>query len=301
MKWNKFIVVSFVFLFFSEISFSQIRSTTSIPELESSLETSKDIERIKILHQLGSLERFSNPDKALRNSEESLILARELKNDSLVAESNFRIGMISSLQGNLPLSIEKLIDAQTMFKREGYVKREMSVLNSLASVYVKIGQFDKASEINFRALEYGQENNNVPYIIFALTRIGVIQRDIGDFESSERYLKEATEKAIDYDNWIEGTMAFTELGNLESTRGNVDSAVVYFEKAIDWLQEKNSVHAIPSLLLNVGALYKDFDRLEEALRISKEAVLMADSMNSHLFSINARRDLADVYRRMGGA
>lgn len=299
MMWYRFIIISFLCVFFSEMGVTQVRSTTTIPELESSLETSEGVERIKILHQLAMMRRFSDPKTALENSEESLQLSLTLRNDSLIAESNYRIGTVSILQGDIPKAIDKLLDAQVAFNENGYTRREMSVYNALAALYTEMGEFDKASEIYFKTLAYSKENDNPAYEIFSLTRLGVIQQKIGDYDSSKRFLSEALRKSREVGNWREGTMAYTELGNLEWEYGDKDSAAAHYQNAIDWLKEKNSIHPIPSLLSNIGNIYEDQNRLEESLRINKEAISLADSLGNYLFGINGLIEQAGIYRAMG--
>lgn len=298
MKVVKAFFLTLSLFVISEVTVAQIRSSHSIPELKKSLETSNGAEQVRILHRLAMMERFSDPKVAMENSEKSLELSIELKNDSLIAESYYRIGSVSTLQGNIPRAIDMLIDAQVSFNKNGYIRREMSTLNSLGAVYAKMGQFDKASEIYFKTLNYSKETNNSGYEVFTLTRIGVIQMNLGEYRSAKRFLSDAVKKAVDNDHWADGTMALTEYGNLETALGEKDSAIVYYQRAIDWLKEKKSNHAIPALLSSIGRLYKDENKLEESLKVTQEAIALADSLNNHLFVVDGLRELASIYSSM---
>lgn len=298
MKTTKLVFLVLLFLGIAVPLFGQVRSKVPIPELRESLKSLNGIERVKSLHQLAMLERFSAPQTALQHSKEALDLSSELKNDSLIAESYYRIGSISILLGNIPRAIDHLIDAQVIFSKNGYIRREMSTLNSLGAVYAKMGQFDKASEIYFKTLDYSKETNNVSYEIFILTRIGTMQKDLGEYVSAKRFLSEAINKAVENDRWADGTMSLAEHGNLEAAIGDKDSAIVYYQKAIDLLKENKSTHAIPSLLSSIARVYKDENKLEESLEVTKGAIALADSLNNHLFVVDGVREMGSIYLAM---
>lgn len=282
-----------------ELGFSQTVKTESISDLNEKLELATGFERIVILQSLAMKERFYDPDKALVNAQESLTLSKLQQNDSLIAESYFRIGLIKQLKGENIEALDVFLNAHVLFKEKNIVSREMVVLNSLGAIYTDIGQFEKAIEFFFRTLEYSKATNNFDDEIFSLTYIGRNYSNSGDYLSSKRYFNEAVQIAINYDSWINGVIALTELGTIESQMGYPDSAAIYFQKAIDWLEAKGSYHSVPSIKLSMALAYRDKNRLGESLSLIKESIALSDSLGMELFVVNAVRDLALVYQLMG--
>ena len=268
-------------------------------QIKESLVDLKGQEKVVALHKLTISEQFRELDQAAAYANEALLLARKSGSDSLTFESFFHLGGIRLLQGDYPSALELLENAYSGFHEIGYINREASAGNRLASVYSETGQFNKALDVYSKVLEYGIESNNLPTQIHVLTRIGVLYQELRDFNAARRYLKEAVQIAQRNDSWRNGSLSLTELANFENAFGNRDSAAVYYQQAIDWLRSKNSYHSIPTLLSNIGDIYKDQERLDEALKAKEEAIILADSLNNTLFGITGLIELSVIQRMKG--
>lgn len=273
--------------------------SADVSHLIESLHDLSGSERISALHKLSAYERFRNIDKAFVYANEAVELTRDSKMDSLKFESFFHLGNINILQGDYSSAINFLTDAHIGFNKLEVLNREMVALNSLASVYSEIGQFYKAIDIYFKTLDYGIQMSVLPYEIHSLMRIGILHQELNNYDTSKRYLKEAVAKAKSGDSWRNGSLAMVELGNLENTLGNKDTAAFHYQEAINWLRNKKSIHSIPALLSNIGDIYKDQEKLKEALEAKKEAIALADSLNNSVFAINGLVELAIIQRMLG--
>ncbi|MFV1885143.1 MAG: tetratricopeptide repeat protein [Balneola sp.] len=282
--------------FYGEVS---AQHTTDFEQIKESLPGLEGKERIIALHKLTNQERFNDLDQAEIYGNEALNLSQKIKSDSLKYESLFHLGGIKLLQADYPSALEYLKSAYLGFREMGVGSREASSGIRLAALYSETAQFNESLEIYFRVLEYGKETNNVSIQIHVLTRIGVMYQELKNYESARRYLKEAVLIAKENDSWRNGSLSLTELANFEKVFGDRDSAAVYYQDAIDWLKSKNSLHSIPSLLSSIGDIYKDQEKLEEALKAKKQAVLLADSLNISVFGITGLIELAVIQRMMG--
>ncbi len=302
MRFGKKKFLSFLFFFALTTNinpiFAQIEDRDRITELKSKIKLISGIELTKNLQELAKLERFSNPDNSLAYAYEALSLSEDLKNDSLVFESYYYIGVASILKGDLSLALEMLLDARKGFDQLGVITRKISAGNVLAVRYVELGEFEKAIEIYQNSLSYSKETNNLSFESFYLMKIGVVFSELGKYSIAKKYLKEALEIAEETDNWRNGVLTLNELGTLESIIGESDSAAYYFQKAVDWSLEKNSMHSIPMLLSNIGEIYKDQAKLSEAFEIQKKVVEISDSLNNSLFTISGLIQLSVIKRMM---
>ncbi len=287
-----------LFLFRLDTVLAQHNLNDSILELKKELEASKGIERVKKLQKLGMMERFSSPDTALMYAYDALSLSEDLKNDSLIFESYYYIGMTSILKGDLSLALEMLLDARKGFEELGIIERKISAGNVLAVRYIELSEFEKAIEIYQNSLSYSKETDNLSFESFYLMKIGVVFSTLGEYDIAKEYLKEALEITEKTDNWRNGILTLTELGTLENTAGESDSAAYYYQKAIDWSISKNSIHSIPMLLSTIGEIYKDQEKLNEAYEIQKRVVEVSDSLNNSLFSIYGLIQLSVIKRMM---
>lgn len=279
--------------------FAQHNPTESISNLKAELEVSTGFERAIKLQKLGMMERFNNPDNTLAYAYEALSISEDTKNDSLIFESYYYIGLASILKGDLSLALEMLLDARQGFEKLGLVKRKISAGNVLAGGYIEISEFEKAIEIYQNNLSYSKESNNLSFESFYLMKIGVVFFDLGEYSIAKEYLKRALKIAEETDNWRNGILTLTELGNLENTFNERDSAAYYYQKAIDWSLAENSMHSIPTLLSTIGDIYKDQEKLSEAFEIQKRGVEISDSLNNSMFTIYGIIQLSIIKRMMG--
>lgn len=271
----------------------------NLDEQQESLLYLEGKERVIALHKLTNSERFRDLDRAAIYGNEALDLSQEIKSDSLEYESFFHLGGVRLLQTDYASALELLQSAYFGFQELGVKRREASSGIRLAALYSEIARFDQALEIYFTVLDHGKELNSVSIQIHVLTRIGIIYQELKNYDSARRYLKEAVFIAKKNDSWRNGSLSLTELANFENVFGNRDSAAVYYQDAIDWLESKNSLHSIPSLLSSIGDIYQDQERLEEALKAKREAIAIADSLNITVFEISGLIELAVIQRMMG--
>jgi len=292
-------ILVIVLLLSFDVVFAQHNPTESVSNLKAELEVSTGIERAKKLQKLGMMERFNNPNNTLAYAYEALSISKQIKNDSLIFESYYYIGLASILKGDLSLALEMLLDARQGFERLGLIKRKISTGNVLAGGYIEISEFEKAIEIYQNSLSYSKETNNLSFETFYLMKIGVVFFELGEYSIAKEYLKRALKIAEETDNWRNGILTLTELGNLENTFNESDSAAYYYQKAIDWSLAENSMHSIPSLLSTIGDIYKDQEKLSEAFEIQKRGVEISDSLNNSMFAIYGIIQLSVIKRMMG--
>lgn len=278
---------------------AQNTSRPSIEELEVQLESKTGIEKIQVLHRLSELTRYRDIETARNYIDEAYDLSVALQNDSLVAQSMYRIASIDIVEGKKIEAIDNLIEARHAFQELGLKRYETDVMQTLGAVYSDNGQYEEASELYFQALENSRDLKDQQAEIFALTRLGVIQNFLGKYRISQRFLHDAIHLARETGDWGNETIALAEAGYLEEQLGSIDKAVEYFQKAIDIFEEKDVKHAIPSLQFDIARLYKDEQKLNDALKIAREALELSESLDYQYLVIDGLGRIAGIYHEMG--
>lgn len=271
----------------------------SIEEQQAELIVAAGVDRILILQDLAFRVRFRDATQALLYAEEALDLSKAYSQDSLQAESLYRLGTIYNLKDQFANSIVALIDARQIFIELNDIPREIKILQLLGAVYTKTGQYNEASELYFEMLNHTKKLNDAEGEVFALTRIAVIQLNLDNYRVSQRFFQNAITKAREIGDWVGETIALSEAGLLEEKVGNTQKAIEYYQKAIEIFNSKDVKHAIPTILFSISTLYKDEDKVELALEITNEAIELADSLNNQAFVIDGLLNLSNIYASMG--
>ncbi len=279
--------------------YAQGTSRPTIEELQSQLQSTSGIEKVQVLHRLSELQRYRDITIARNYIDEAYDLSVALQNDSLVAQSMYRIASIDIVEGKKIEAIDNLIEARHAFQELGLKRYETDVMLTLGAVYTDNGQYEEASELYFQALENSRELQDKEAEVFALTRLGVIQKFLSKYRISQRFLHDAIHLARETDDWGNETIALAEAGYLEEQLGSIDKAVEYFQKAIDIFEEKGVKHAIPSLQFDIARLYKDEQKLNDALTIAQEALELSESLDYQYLVIDGLGRIAGIYHEMG--
>lgn len=268
-------------------------------ELEKKLESSSGVEKIKILITLTDNYRYKNANKALSFAEESFDLSKVIKNDSLIAESVFRLAQVELIRGNSLVALNYLFDAQVFFVDLDLKSREARVLQVVGSIYIENGQFDQASKTYFKSLEITQSIGDESGEVFNLNALGVIHVNLGDYRVAKRFLHDAIHKARETGDWHNETIALSEAALLEANFNNSEKALEYYEEVLAIFEDKGVNHAVPNIMYSMANLYKDKDRVEESIIMVEEAISFSDSLGNQFLVVYGIRTLATIYHDMG--
>ncbi len=195
----------------------------------------EDTNKVNVLNELGWQLKYNNPDSAVLVSTEALSLAEKIGDsaDKKVALAG-KTGVASSL-GNLG-----------------------------AIHYVK-GEYEKALEYYFKAMQVDEELNNKKRIASHLGNIGIVYRNQADYAKAlEYYLK-----ALKIDEKLRGssdkTLALagkkgmaTRLGNIGivyDEQADYEKALNYYLRALKIDQELGNSNGTAIRLGNIGVAY----------------------------------------------
>lgn len=268
-------------------------------ELTSLLENAAGVDRIEVLQELVWRIRHTDIDLAKSYANEALDFSKAYGQDSLEAESQLRIGAVANMAGKYIEAITHLDIATESFKELEFRGRENMVDAVLGGLYIGLGEFDLASELYFKSLEYHRSIGDERGEAVSLTRLGVIQAGLGDYRVAKRFFHDAIEKTREIGDWVSETIALSEAGLLEKEHGDPDKAVEYYEKAIALFERENIFHGVPMILFSIAEIYKDEERLDAALEVSERAMSLADSLSSKLLITDALVNHAGIYALRG--
>ena len=135
----------------------------------------------------------------------------------------------------------------------------------LGKAYLALGQNDKATEELRRAAA-----SNIP---FAHYYLGVLHRQLGDFESAQAEFERETQ--IDPAN----TMALNEVAKLRMDQADPRSAIAILEKDI------GRTHDAPELLATLGQAYLQVGNESRAITVLERAIALFPTAGSYHYEL----------------
>lgn len=316
--------------------FSQAKTDSLInllPDLEN---CSK---RVDVLHQIGWSIMYSNPDSALGYFNEALNLGLKNENDTLVAKSYNRIGIVYDISGdwdksleNYALALERAIiikdtitmgsthsnrgliywnknefndaiaeflDAQTLFESIHYEKGIATSYHNIALIHMDLRNTDKAIEYHQKALAIRTDLGSKSGIIDSKTNLALLFLEKNELEQANTYLNEGIVYYESVGQYYALGKTYSNKGQLCRMQGDLDSSVYYYKKSIKVSNEIGAKNFEASSLYSLGDVYFDMKKPLLQIKYLLEAEKIAAEMENGKLMFLAGDALAKAYYHIG--
>ncbi len=237
--------------------------------------------RARILSALGTALRTLDPyGEALPVLEEATRLARELREDRLLAASLSSIGMLHGNAFNFEAAVVAHEESVAAFRRFEPTGLLADTLAALSVTYLALDRVDDAIATGTAAYELAIELDNEFSLPWALGALGAAYRDSGrDLERAVDLHRQAHAAAQKIGSKLTLWAMELHLGNSLLAAGEADSALGWFEPVLEGgMADKDHVYVIAAHegLADHAAATGDpqtaIDHLRQALALADEYV-----------------------------
>ncbi len=245
-------------------------------------------------------------------------IAEKTDDPSLMTDAMTWKGYIYYNQGKNDSSLFFFNLALKSLKEAPDKKKETEIMNNIANIFRVTAQYDTAMTIYIDLLKYYETANDNVKQAKILANIGSLYYTAGNFEKAKEYTlnaldiqRKTTDKratavslinlavfAINADNYKEGIQygdeaigllkdvdrnyyaaAMVRVGYCYYMTGNKDKALDYSNTAIQIYKDNNNVRGMMEAYRQSGDYLIEANRYEEAMKLGKEALLVADTTN----------------------
>jgi len=295
----KRLTITFLVVFFLISPLCKGQSTT-VDSLKKVLETSiADTNKVNTLIQICQLEYRQAPVDAVLYGKEALKLSEKLNFRKGMALAYKFIGLGYYVQGDYWETVNQWQQAIDNFEAIDDKTGVSNILNNIGAVYYAEGDDTKALDFYLRSLKAAEEINDTTRIVTANINIGTIylKNESTHNKALEYYLAALplTESLGDYD--AEGT-ATVNLGQIYYMRGDLDTALYYYERALDAFRITNSGN-IPYAMTSIGKVYMQRKDYKKAIELQNKAYEIAKTSDAKLEMAQSLLGLAQSYVQKG--
>lgn len=290
-------LIFFMIILSSTLIYSQKSSSES---LRLSLnELTDDSTKVNTLIELSSNYYRVSADSAIYYGGLALELAEKINFINGQAYALKSIGMGHYFKGNF---IDALVTWQQSLNTFQSINDRLGVanmLNNLGAVHFNQGDDAKAIEYYLESLRVSEELNDTLRIVTANVNIGAvyINKEATYDLALKYYLQSLPLSEIIGDHDAIGTCT-VNMGEIYLARRKPDSALIYFEKALDAYQKStfgNTAYALNS----IGKAYAMLNNFEIAIDYQNQAYITAKSNDSKLEMSQSLLGLANTYKQNG--
>ena len=288
---NKLLLISFLLIcLFTSASISEVEKAKSnlkkgtelfnngnydsslifLKYAESLLENSNEKQiSIKINSQLAHLYmKLISLDSAFVYYNKNINLKRELGRDDSLTFDYIGIALTFLERGNADTALIFIDTAR--FYSEKTNQKNVSLENNTGRIYMDKGNFEKALEHFFVALEYAQAENDTLRLIFINLNIGTLYQRMKKLDNALEFYLRSYDLSI-LSNTLDGMASAYSIGIIYQNKGKYDIALEYNFKAIpicEKLGKYDDLSNIYSNMSNIYMLTKKYDKAEKMLRKS---------------------------------
>ena len=250
-----------LFLSYFDIGFTQNKLEELKPIIEKYLETNLD-----------SAEKYG--EELLHSGYKHLNKIEEHHGLNYLAHIEYR-------RGNRLGALEFFTESLQIRYRHGKITEIANTLNWIGRIHHEQTDFDKALEYYFLSLQKLQEEPDSSYLLATLNNITYLYLDIGDndkmlkFNNQSLIISKLTDDNLEYAN------ACNLRGIYFQNTQTLDSAEIYYKKALSFYSEIDYAHKIAHQYNNLGIVYFLNGK-------------MKDSYSNFSYAMKLRKDLGDT-------
>ncbi len=183
-------------------------------------------ERVDALNDLAKNNSNGDTVRAFACATEAYALAKQLQYERGILDSLLNLAWSSHCHADYPKSIEYVMQAMLIIRREQYATQEADAINILGNNHERMGNWQDALDCYLRALQLSVGQGNLAHVAVMRSNIGDIYALMGSYD-----------KAIEH--YQESYRIDTEISRVNSSDG-----LTLTHMAQAYLQLKQPIHAL---------------------------------------------------------
>jgi signal transduction histidine kinase len=321
-----------VFLFL-EIGIQVAYTQDSISILLSRLEKSQPSEKVDLFNRLAFCYNDTNITKSIYYSQQAIEIANSVKDTSGLTEALYNIAYIQFIKGDNNEAFKNMTNAYNYFNISNNKIGIARSTDILGLFLLMDGSLEKSFAYHLKALMIFNELYDTTGIISATNNLGIVYRYLGNINKAITYHRLALELALKTNNKLLSTVynsmgsyyssqneddsaliffrkviniqpttfqlkdrhcaALHNIGNIYRKKGNLDSAIFYFNRTLKESSIFGLSNITSSTLKNFGIIYDQKGNSKKAIEFFNKSMQIAKENN-------LKRIIAENYLLLSG-
>jgi two-component system NarL family sensor kinase len=267
-------------IYLTLLSYSLQAQNLNTDSLKTLLKTAKGEAKIQNLLDLCWELRFINADTARQFGLEGLKLAKEIDNDSLIAQALHNVGVTYEAQGDYKDALQCQIQSLELWQKLGNRLKTANTLNTIGIIHDERGSFKEALEFYHDARKIYEQAGEQSKIAMVLVNMGIVLKEQQDFSKAAINYREALNIYKNLGKQFGVAACYANLGSVYYHLPRYDSALHYSLLASEEFKKQNVRQFLPSSLTNAGMALHQLGRFAEAKKYLNEALQLNEEYDN---------------------
>ncbi|MBD2130112.1 tetratricopeptide repeat protein [Microcoleus sp. ZQ-A2] len=177
--------------------------------------------------------------------------------------------------------------------------REVTTLNSMARVYTRLGDYTKALDYLQQALARGQQSNNPDRKVTTLNSIGEVYENLGQYAKALEYLQQAVTIRRELNDPYGEATALNNIGEVYENLGQYPKALEYYHQTLAIRSTVRDLAGEGMALNSIGGVYARLGQYPKALEFFQQALRRTTTLENRLGRGMASNNVGEIYARLG--
>lgn len=295
----KNIYIAVISVVFTISSFSQsledlISDTETRLKVETSLEN-----KSKLYGDLSWYYVTISVDSSYKYGYKSLELAKEVKNDTLIAQALNDLATVYYLKGDYQTSQEYCRNSYRIRKKQNDYKGLASLDVKMANNFNRMTQYDSSMFYYLKAHKYFLEDKNMAQQMNIESNISSVYFSMGNDEKAIEYLEKPIEYFEETDDYVKLSNATVNLGNIYLRAGDTANAVQSYQIAEQSAIGTKNYSALGVIYNNLGEIYSNKADYQKAIEYTLKSIEVRETGGYNTDLASSFLSLSLNYFRMG--
>ncbi len=196
-----------------------------------------------------------------------------------IGVSFFNIGIAYRFMSELDSAVEYTLKGARILQGKGYTNIESTLNDGLQSLYMTLGQYDKAIQFGTKAVELARKLEDKAPLIFGLNNLGLSYTELGRYNEAKKIFSEAYQTATAVGNKSGQAMLLNNLSDIAIKENHFDLVKSYAEKSIQLNTELEDDGGLVGAKTALAAYYLSVNDFAKAEKLASEALKLSVNQN----------------------
>ncbi|WP_460558173.1 tetratricopeptide repeat-containing sensor histidine kinase [Ferruginibacter profundus] len=218
-------------------------------------------------------------DSVLYYNKLVLDIARNDKDSFNIGVSLFNIGTAYRFMSELDSAVQYTLEGSRILDGKGYYNIESTVNDGLQSLYMTLGQYDKAIEYGNKAVSLARKINDQGQLANALSNLGLSYAGQNKLPEAKKLFNEAIAIGKADDNKSLEAVGLNNLSDIAIKEGDFEILKTYGERSVLLSEAMQDDGTMVSAKLTLAVYYLAKKNYVQAQSLAGEALLLAQKQN----------------------
>ncbi len=281
-------------------------SKASTPEIDSLIQVTEkmpdDSVKMANLYRIALKLRRISPDSSNDFAFQSLRVAQDISQPIYIAKANLQIAVNEKNMGHLSTAEPYYKEALRLHEEINDTMGVGLCLNGLGILYKKRGDFSKSMDYYVKASELYEQmplERAARNLAVVYNNLGNLVKNHEDYRLSLIYHRKSLDIRLKMGVSGEAMHSYQNMANTFTLMGQLDSALMYYNKSLKLHRDSEDKIALANLLISIGDFYVKLEQLDQAKAHILEAVDIFKAIQDQSGVASAYSSLANYYNVAG--